>query len=99
MERFTVIDSGYVDLLIKFGYLGTVLIILVFVVYYSQGFFAPYKNPLSLSMSIFLIFYVFINYTWSVFTFAHGIVPAVIAFHLLLTSNENRLPDSTIACQ
>lgn len=89
MERFTVIDSGYVDLLIKFGYVGTAIIIIILLIYYSQGFFGVYKNPLSLAMSIYLMQYLFINYTWSVFTFAHGIVPGVVAFYLLLTSEEN----------
>ncbi len=91
MERFTVIDSGYVDLLIKFGYIGTVIIIITFFIYYGQGFFKAFKNPLSLAMSIYLIQYMFINYTWSVFTFAHGIVPGIIAFHFLLTSHEDAL--------
>jgi len=88
MERFTVIDSGYIDLLIKFGYIGTIIITTVFVGYYSQGFFKNHKNPLSLAMSIYLMQYVFMNYTWSVFTFAHGIVPGIIAYYLLITSND-----------
>ncbi|GAA3619055.1 O-antigen ligase family protein [Flavivirga jejuensis] len=96
MERFTVIDSGYVDLLIKFGYIGTILLILVLIIYYSRGFLKSYKNPLSLAMSIYLMQYVFINYTWSVFTFAHGIVPGVIAFHFLLSSNEDSIEKQVI---
>lgn len=95
MERFTVIDSGYVDLLIKFGYIGTIIIMVVFFIYYSQGFFKAYKNPLSLAMSIYLMQYMFINYTWSVFTFAHGIIPGIIAFHLLLTSNNEELENKS----
>ncbi|OEK07760.1 hypothetical protein A8C32_14810 [Flavivirga aquatica] len=94
MERFTVIDSGYVDLLIKFGTIGTTIIIIILVLYYSQGFFNTYKNPLSLAMSIYLMQYLFINYTWSVFTFAHGIIPGVLAFHLSLTSNINELDNN-----
>ena len=86
MERFTVIDSGYVDMLIKFGYLGTILTVIVLSLYYTKGFLFRYKNPLSLSMSVFLMQYLFINYTWSVFTFAHGIVPGILAYHFLETS-------------
>lgn len=93
MERFTVIDSGYVDLLIKFGYIGTTIIIITFFIYYGQGFLKAYKNPLSLAMSIYLMQYMFINYTWSVFTFAHGIIPGVIAFHFLLTSTISELEE------
>ncbi len=95
MERFTVIDSGYVDLLIKFGAIGTIFIMITLIIYYSQGFFVAYKNPLSLAMSIYLMQYVFINYTWSVFTFAHGIVPGVIAFYFLITSNQNTVEIET----
>lgn len=91
MERFTVIDSGYVDMLIKYGYIGTAIILIVLIRYYAQGFFKTHKNPLSLAMSIYLIQYLFINYTWSVFTFAHGIIPAIIAFHFLLSSQDAQI--------
>lgn len=88
MERFTVIDSGYVDMLIKYGFIGTTILMLALVWYYAKGFLKKYKNPLATAMSIYLLQYVFINYTWSVFTFAHGIVPGTVAFHFLLTSQE-----------
>ncbi|NQX84857.1 MAG: hypothetical protein HRT67_02955 [Flavobacteriaceae bacterium] len=83
MERLTVIDSGYVDMFLKFGYIGTAIILLVMSRYYLLGFVKKHKNPLSLAMSIYLAQYYFINYTWSVYTFAHGIIPGVIALYLL----------------
>ncbi len=96
MERFTVIDSGYVDMLIKFGYVGTTIILIVLIRYYALGFFKAYKNPLSLAMSIYLMQYLFVNYTWSVFTFAHGITPGIIAFHFLLSSKDTPIQDDNI---
>lgn len=83
MERLTVIDSGYVDMLLKFGYVGTFIVLLVLSRYHLLGFVKKYRNPLTLAMSIYLAQYYFINYTWSVYTFAHGIIPGVIALYLL----------------
>ncbi len=88
MERFTVIDSGYVDMIIKYGYIGTIGILLVFTKNFAQGFMKKYRNPLSLAMSVYLLQYVFINYTWSVYTFAHGIIPGMIALYFLLVSQN-----------
>jgi len=88
MERFTVIDSGYVDMIIKYGYLGTSIILIIFTKYFTLGFFEKYRNPLSLAMSIYLLQYVFINYTWSVYTFSHGIIPGMIALYFILISQH-----------
>lgn len=88
MERFTVIDSGYVDMIIKYGYIGTTIILVIFTKYFSKGFLNKYKNPLSLAMSIYLLQYIFINYTWSVYTFAHGIIPGMLALYLILISRN-----------
>lgn len=88
MERLTVIDSGYVDMLLKFGYVGTALVLLILSRYHLLGFVRKYRNPLTLAMSTFLAQYYFINYTWSVYTFAHGIIPGVIALYLLVKNLE-----------
>lgn len=84
MERFTVIDSGYVDLLIKYGYLGASLVVIVLNKYFFLGFYPKYKNHITLAMSSFLLQYILISYTWSVYTFIHGIVPAGLAFYIIL---------------
>lgn len=83
MERFTVIDSGYVDLLIKYGYLGTGIFLFFMLKFHVRGLFSKYRNPFSVALSIFLLQYLFINYTWSVYTFAHGIIPSVITIYLI----------------
>ena len=90
MQRLSVIDSGYVDMLTKFGFVGTALILLVYLKYIVNGFMRINKNPLNLAMAIYLTQYFFVNYTWSVFTYAHGIIPGVIALFILLWNNSYR---------
>src|SRR5690606_14504475 len=87
-ERFSVIDSGYVDLLIKFGYLGAGVYLMMWfrVVYYAlySGFRG---RPLNLLLGLFLLQYYAVSLTWSVFSYAHGLVPAFIAL-FTIWSNE-----------
>jgi hypothetical protein len=84
MERLTVIDSGYVDLFLKYGYLGTAILLFTFCRYFFLGFFKKYRNHFTLAMSLYFLQYGFINYTWSVYTFAHGIIPGAIAFYVII---------------
>ncbi len=86
MESLGVVDSGFVDMLAKFGYVGTAIILGIYIKYSVTGFFRPYVNPLSLVLSMYLLQYIFINYTWSVYTFSHGIIPACIAFYFMFES-------------
>ena len=95
MESLGVIDSGFVDMLTKFGYVGTILILLIYVRYSIIGFFKKNVNPLSVIMSMYLIQYIFINYTWSVYTFSHGIIPASIAFFYLFESIKDMRMDGS----
>jgi hypothetical protein len=91
MEKLGVIDSGYVDLLIRFGYIGMFFYLIVFGIYLIKIF--TQKKPLvySLAMSAFLFQYYFVNYTWSVFSFMHGIIPMSIAFFILYNSERRFL--------
>ncbi|MDD7914977.1 O-antigen ligase family protein [Polaribacter ponticola] len=91
MERFTVIDSGYVDLLLKYGYLGTGIMLFTLCRYFMFGFFTKYKNHITLAMSFYLIQYLFINYTWSVYTFSHGIIPGGIAFYIIIMYQDYKV--------
>jgi len=90
MEKLGVIDSGYVDLLIRFGYIGMFIYLIIFGFYIFKIF--KQKNPqvYSLAMVAFLFQYYFVNYTWSVFSFMHGIIPMSIAFFILYTSERKR---------
>ena len=82
-ESFGVIDSGYVDLLIKFGYLGTFIYLLLWARVIFPILFRPQKyHILQLGMAAYLMQYFLINYTWSVFTFSHGLIPAFIAIFI-----------------
>jgi hypothetical protein len=90
MESLGVVDSGYIDLLVRFGYVGTTVYLLFFSFYILKTF--KRKNHLfySLTMSAFLFQYLLINYTWSVFSFAHGIIPMALALFILFNS-ENEI--------
>ena len=90
MQRLSVIDSGYVDMFTKFGYIGSIFILFVYLKYTLVGFLNKNKSPLSLAISIYLIQYYFVNYTWSVFTYAFGIIPGVLGLYLLLGFNQNK---------
>ena len=96
MERFTVIDSGYVDLLIKFGYLGTSIMLATLSRFFMFGFYRKYRNHITLAMSFYLLQYVFINYTWSVYTFAHGIIPAAIAFYVIIIYQDFKFDENKL---
>ena len=96
MERFTVIDSGYVDLLIKFGYLGTAVMLVTLNIYYLFGFFKKYKNQITLAMSLYLIQYAPVNYTWSVYTFSHGIIPGAIALYVIIMYQDLKFDNDKI---
>lgn len=96
MERFTVIDSGYVDLLIKFGYLGTAIMLGTLSRFFMFGFFRKYRNHITLAMSFYLLQYAFINYTWSVYTFSHGIIPAAIAFYVIIMYQDFKVDETKI---
>ena len=96
MERFTVIDSGYVDLLIKFGYLGTTIMLLVLNGYFMFGFIKKFRNHITLAMAMYLIQYLPVNYTWSVYTFSHGIIPGAIAFHFIIMYQDYKSVDESL---
>ena len=49
-----------------------------------------------MAMSFYLFQYAFINYTWSVYTFAHGIIPAAIAFYIIIMYQDFKLGDDNL---
>ncbi|NRB37441.1 MAG: O-antigen ligase family protein [Pseudomonadales bacterium] len=84
-ESFGVIDSGYVDLLIRFGYVGTLLYLML----WAGCLIKVLKNIkdyefVQLVMVFYLLQYFVINVTWSVFSFSHGLIPAFIAVYITL---------------
>lgn len=85
METLSVIDSGYVDLLGRFGYILTAayLILFGFVILKPLLKFKKF-DVMTIGMSAFISQYYLINYTWSVFSFAHGIMPLCLSLYLLI---------------
>lgn len=88
MERLDVIDSGYVDLLIRFGFIG--LLILFYFYYKICISYIRSGNLFIILLGFFLFQYLLIAYTWSVFSYAHGIIPLVLSLYLI-KKNENTL--------
>jgi len=87
-ERFSVIDSGYIDLLIKFGSIGTSLYLLFWgYMIYKVLKNSTKHNPLQLLMAFYILQYFPVNFTWSVLTYSHGLVPAFIATYFILKKN------------
>jgi hypothetical protein len=85
------IDSGYVDLLIRFGYFGTISMLIIFGYFLIKIFIdMPKYTKLQVVMATYLLQYYMINFTWSVFSYAHGIVPASVALWIILSKNKDR---------
>lgn len=90
-ERFEVIDSGYVDILIKFGFLGLIIILITWMKpVYNILKHSRLKSPLEVVCSLFLLQYVFVCYTWSVFTFSHGLIPGFLIIFIIFLISEYR---------
>jgi O-antigen ligase len=90
-ESFGVVDSGFVDLIIKFGYIGMSIYLLLWASLILPVLFKP-KNYdyLQLGLSAFLLQYFFISYTWSVFSFSHGLIPAFISIFIILFQQSKK---------
>ncbi|MEA1955099.1 MAG: hypothetical protein U9N02_01230 [Campylobacterota bacterium] len=82
-ERLDVLDSGYVDVLVKFGYGGMYLFLFVFTLYIYSVFKQENPNPYALGAAVHMLTYYPVNYTWAVFTYPHGIIPMVITFYMI----------------
>ena len=83
-SELNVIDAGYIDLFIKFGYVGGILY-LSLLIYYIRKLGS--NNLISFhSRVVFILFmfqYFIVSITWSVFTYSFGITPLVISLFLL----------------
>lgn len=89
METFVVIDSGYVDILVRFGYLGlSVLIISMFILIYTNYIKREKEDYISVLFFLSLIQYFTVNYTWAVFTYPQGIIPLSLMVYSLVYSNQ-----------
>ncbi len=78
-ESFSFIDSGYIDQVGKFGLLGTIIYLMLLIV----PFFVFPDDQLILSLKIFILQFILVNVTWSVFTFTMGNVAIGLALFIL----------------
>lgn len=84
-KTLSYIDSGYIDLLGKFGIIGTSIylsLLLIFVLKQHGGVQVT-------SLKLFIIQYFAVSLTWSVFTFSMGIVALAIGiFAIVIIAEE-----------
>jgi hypothetical protein len=79
------IDSGYVDTLVRFGIVGTIIILIQYIGIVTIPFrIKNYGTVERLMPAVFFATYFIISFTWSVFTYKHGIIPAAIAIYLIV---------------
>ena len=84
MNSLSFIDSGYIDLMGKFGLFGTILFLLIPLYFIKLGF-----NNLNNAFCISLIIQFFaVNITWSVFTYQMGIILLGIAYSFILVNRN-----------
>jgi O-antigen ligase len=89
-QTLGVVDSGYLDLLIRFGITGT-LFLLFFYFKLIISCFINSKDITSRLMGMFLLSYFIINYTWSVMSYNHGIVPSCFAFFISYKNQKHQI--------
>ncbi len=77
-ESFSFIDSGYIDLLGKFGIIGMVIYLTILTIPLFKG-----NNDLfSTSINVFFLQYFMVCITWSVFSFGMGIIALCLAIFI-----------------
>lgn len=91
-QSLGVVDSGYIDLLIRFGIIGTVILAFQYIVIITIPFRNKSYNTVSrLTSAVFLASYFIVSYTWSVFTYMHGIIAATLAIYFILSPNYTNI--------
>ena len=83
MESLSFIDSGYIDMMGRFGLVGTVMLCLTHLLYIRQF----RLNDKTVAFILLVLSFFAVNITWSVFTFPMGIT--VLAIVYVYLNNEN----------
>jgi len=73
------IDSGYIDLLGKFGIIGMIIYLII----WSIPFLKKTKNLIGLSLKVFFLQFFLVNITWSVFSFSMGLISLSVGYIIL----------------
>ena len=85
-ESLSFIDSGYIDLLGKFGFVGTITFLFIL----SRLFFHKTKGDVNLSsLKLFFLQLFAVNITWSVFTFSIGTIALSMTIFLFIMQKTN----------
>jgi len=85
-STLSVIDSGYIDLLTKFGYIGTTFFLIVLI----PPFFNNHREDILItSLKIFFLQFFAVNLTWAVFSFSMGTIALSLAIYLTYLYNNN----------
>jgi len=85
MMDLSFIDAGYVDLMGRFGLIGSVLFLLLPLYFMATAVWNSRTVPFLL---LILSFYA-VNITWSVFTFPHGIIVLAFVYAYLYQNNKH----------
>jgi len=84
-KNLFVIDSGYIDLLGKFGYVG----MFIYLFFLTIPFLKRERNIVMISLKLFFFQLFFVNITWSVFSFSMGIISISIALFFFYNYKNN----------
>jgi O-antigen ligase len=94
-ETLGVVDSGYIDMIVRFGIVGTILFCIVFgLLLYNRLRNVTALMPGQLAMLLFISTYFLINYTLSVFTYDTGIICLCIGIFLLYRKNSTDMANT-----
>ena len=92
MSSLSFIDSGYIDLMGKFGLYGTILFLLIplYMIWIAL------RNIKNSFLTVMIIQFFAVNLTWSVFTYEVGITLLVLAYSYILINQKKQIPQSNI---
>jgi O-antigen ligase len=88
-ESLGVVDSGYIDMMVRFGIVGTLMLCGAFgmLIVNRLRRLNMLRNE-QIAMVLFLVTLYFVNYTWSVFTYGFGIICSSIAIYIAFNMND-----------
>lgn len=88
-QTYGTVDSGYVDLLIRFGYLGAALYLLPWLTVGLLPILSKRaKGTLGESCGFYVLILFPVCITWSMFTYVFGIVPLSLCVFIILNESQ-----------
>jgi O-antigen ligase len=86
------VDGGYLDLLVRFGAVGSIAFVCAFAAVPLGTLRRTREDWLSRGAAVFLLSYLGIALTWSVFSYPHGIGAGILGFLLLRAPDSPQVP-------